>query len=315
VTYLAKRLVLYVPVIILVTFFVFLLARMIPGDTAIVLLAGGGSVNQQELDRLREDLGIDRPFYVQYGTWLLKLLQGDLGTSLAYGDKSFQEIKPRIEPTVELALFSLALSVVLAVPIGALSAVKRDSVVDYAARCLTFTGISIPIFVTGLVTIYALVRVFGWLPPLEWVSFFDIPSQNLQQVAFPVLCLTFFELNFTARITRSAMLEVLREEYITAARAKGVGEMRLILHHALKNALLPILTVSGWSLARLLGGTVVVEKIFLVPGMGTLLLDAITARDYVLIQAVVLVFAVAVLTVNLVVDLLYAWLDPRVRYV
>lgn len=313
-TYLAKRLALYLPVIILVTFFVFLLARMIPGDTAIVLLAGGGSFNQREVDRLREDLGIDRPFYEQYGTWLLKLLHGDFGTSLAYGDKIIHEITPRIEPTVELAVFSLVLSVVLAVPLGALSAVKRDGIVDYAARCITFTGISIPIFVTGLVTIYALVQVFGWLPPLEWVSLFKSPSQNFQQIAFPVLCLAFFELNFTARITRSAMLEVLREDYITTARAKGVGEMRLILHHGLKNAFLPILTVAGWSLARLLGGTVVVEKIFLVPGMGTLLLDAITARDYPLIQSVVLVFAVAVLTVNLVVDLLYAWLDPRVRY-
>jgi peptide/nickel transport system permease protein len=192
--------------------------------------------------------------------------------------------------------------------------VKRDSGIDYVARIFTFTGISIPIFVTGLVVIYLLVRLFDWFPPLGYASLWEDPLINLQQMIFPILVLAFFELNFTARVTRSAMLEVLREDYITTARSKGLGERKVILVHALKNAFLPIITVSGWSLARLLGGTIIIEKIFLVPGMGTLLLDAITARDYTLIQAIVLVYAIAVLTANLCVDLLYAWLDPRIRY-
>jgi peptide/nickel transport system permease protein len=205
-------------------------------------------------------------------------------------------------------------SFILAVPLGALSAVKRDSAIDHVARVFTFTGISIPIFVTGLVVIYLLVRLFDWFPPLGYASLWEDPWINLQQMLFPVLALAFFELNFTARVTRSAMLDVLREDYITTARSKGLGEWGIVLIHALKNAFLPIVTVSGWSLARLLGGTIIIEKIFLVPGMGTLLLDAITARDYTLIQAIVLVYAIVVLTANLCIDLVYAWLDPRIRY-
>jgi peptide/nickel transport system permease protein len=192
--------------------------------------------------------------------------------------------------------------------------VKQNSLLDYATRLFTFTGISIPIFVTGLTVVYTLVRVFGWFPPLGYTFLWDDPWINLQQMIFPVLALAFFELNFTARVTRSATLEVLREDYIRTARAKGLREPRVVLLHALRNAFLPIITVSGWSLARLLGGTIIIERIFLVPGMGTLLLDAITARDYTLVQAIVLVYAVVVLVVNLAVDILCAWLNPRIHY-
>src|SRR5260370_28035713 len=178
----------------------------------------------------------------------------------------------------------------------------------------TFTGISVPIFVTGLMVVYLLVRLFNWFPPLGYATLWEAPWTNMQQMTFPTLALAFFELNFTARVTRSAMLEVLREDYIRTARAKGLAERWILLRHALKNAALPIITVSAWSLARLLGGTIIIEKIFLVPGMGTLLLEAISGRDYTLIQAIVLCYAVAILTANLVVDLLYSWLDPRIRY-
>jgi peptide/nickel transport system permease protein len=317
VRYLTKRILLYIPVIILATVLVFLLMRVIPGDPALLILAGAsgeGSFKQEDLANLRRELGTDRPIYVQYGAWIWGLLHGDMGTSLFYRTQIKKEIGPRIPPTLELAFLAVITSFVLAVPLGALSAVKRDSGIDYVARIFTFTGISIPIFVTGLVVIYLLVRLFDWFPPLGYASLWEDPLTNLQQMIFPVLALAFFELNFTARVTRSAMLEVLREDYITTARSKGLGEWTIVLFHALKNAFLPIVTVSGWSLARLLGGTIIIEKIFLVPGMGTLLLDAITARDYTLIQAIVLVYAIAVLTANLCVDLLYAWLDPRIRY-
>lgn len=317
VRYIAHRILLYIPIILMVTGLVFLLMRVIPGDPALLILAGAsgeGSFKKEDLANLRRELGTDRPLYVQYGSWLWGLLHGDLGTSLFYGTQIKKEIGPRLPATLELAFLAGIISVVLAVPLGALSAVKQDSTLDYVARVFTFTGISIPIFVTGLVVIYLLVRLFNWFPPLGYATLWEEPWTNLQQMIFPALALAFFELNFTARVTRSAMLEVLREDYIRTARSKGLMERRVILLHALKNASLPIITVSAWSLARLLGGTIIIEKIFLVPGMGTLLLEAITARDYTLIQAIVLVYATVVLTANLVVDLLYSWLDPRIRY-
>ena len=315
--YIVHRILLYVPILFLVTVLVFLLMRVIPGDPALLILAGAsgeGSFKKEDLANLRRELGTDRPLYVQYGSWLWGLLHGDLGRSLFYRTQIEKEISPRLPATLELALLAVLLSVVVAVPLGALSAVKQDSTLDYVARVFTFTGISIPIFVTGLVVVYLLVRLFNWFPPLGYATLWEEPWTNLQQMLFPALALAFFELNFTARVTRSAMLEVLREDYIRTARSKGMQERQVVLTHALKNAALPIITVSAWSLARLLGGTIIIEKIFLVPGMGTLLLDAITARDYTLIQAIVLIYVTVVLTANLVVDLVYGWLDPRIRY-
>jgi peptide/nickel transport system permease protein len=315
--YIVHRILLYVPILFLVTVLVFLLMRVIPGDPAMLILAGTsgeGSFKKEDLANLRRELGTDRPLYVQYGSWLWGLLHGDLGRSLFYRTQIEKEISPRLPATLELALLAVLLSVVVAVPLGALSAVKQDSTLDYVARVFTFTGISIPIFVTGLVVVYLLVRLFNWFPPLGYATLWEDPWTNLQQMLFPALALAFFELNFTARVTRSAMLEVLREDFIRTARSKGLLERRVILVHALKNAALPIITVSAWSLARLLGGTIIIEKIFLVPGMGTLLLEAITARDYTLIQAIVLLYTLVVLTANLAVDLVYSWLDPRIRY-
>ncbi|MBM3226953.1 MAG: ABC transporter permease [Candidatus Tectomicrobia bacterium] len=315
--YLIRRLLLYIPIMLAVTLMVFLLMRVIPGDPALLMLAGAsgdGSFKPEDLAKLRRALGTDRPAYVQYGAWLWGLLHGDLGTSLFYRTPIIKEIAPRLPATLELSILAVLVSVLLAVPLGAVSALKQHSWLDYGARLVTFVGISIPIFVTGLVVIYLLVKLFHWFPPLGYAMLWEDPWTNVQQMLFPALTLAFFELNFTARVTRSAMLEVLREDYIRTARAKGLAEQRIILGHALKNAALPIITVSAWSLARLLGGTIIIEKIFLVPGMGTLLLDAIIARDYTLIQAIVLCYAVIVLTANLLVDLCYSWFDPRVRY-
>jgi peptide/nickel transport system permease protein len=317
VSYLIQRVLLYIPIILLVTVLVFLLMRVIPGDPALLILAGtsgDGSFKKEDLLKLRAELGTDRPLHAQYGTWLWELVHGDLGISLFYRTPIKKELGPRIPATLELAFLAVLISVVLAVPLGALSAVKQGSMLDYLARMLTFTGISVPIFVTGLMVVYLLVRLFNWFPPLGYAMLWEAPWVNVQQMIFPALALAFFELNFTARVTRSAMLEVLREDYIRTARSKGLQERQVVLTHALKNAALPIITVSAWSLARLLGGTIIIEKIFLVPGMGTLLLDAITARDYTLIQAIVLIYVMVVLTANLVVDLMYAWLDPRIRY-
>jgi len=315
--YIGKRLLLFVPTILVTTALVFLLMRVIPGDPALLILAGAsgdGSFKQADLHNLRRTLGTDRPFHVQYGSWIWGLAQGDLGTSLFYRTPILKELGPRIPPTLELAFLAVGASFVLAVPLGVLSAVKQDTALDYVTRLFTFAGISIPIFVTGLIVVYVLVRLFGWFPPMGYALLWEDPWTNVQQMVFPALALAFFELNFTARVTRSATLEVLREDYIRTARAKGLREARVVLVHALRNAFLPIITVSGWSLARLLGGTIIVERIFLVPGMGTLLLDSISARDYTLVQAIVLVYAVAVLLVNLAVDIICGWLNPRVHY-
>ncbi len=315
--YIAQRILFYIPMILLVTILAFVLMRVIPGDPALMILAGvtgDGSFTQEELANLRQELGTDRPIYIQYTNWIWNLLRGDLGMSMFYRTPIIEELGPRIPATFELAFMAIIMSAVLAVPLGAISAVKQNSAIDYAARIITFTGISIPIFVIGLVTIYLLVRWFNWFPPLGYAMLWEDPWVNLQQMFFPALTLAFFELNFTARVTRSAMLEVLREDYIKTARSKGLREGRILMLHALRNASLPIITVAGWSLARLLGGTIIIEKIFLVPGMGTLLIDAITGRDYTLIQSTVIVYALVVLTANLVVDILYSWLDPRIRY-
>ena len=315
--YVGRRLLLFVPSILVTTLLVFLLMRVIPGDPALLILAGAsgdGSFKQADLAKLRTSLGTDQPFHVQYGRWIWGLAQGDLGTSLFYRTPIVKELGPRISPTLELAFLAVCGSFVLAVPLGVLSAVKQDTALDYVTRLFTFSGISIPIFVTGLTIVYVLVRVFGWFPPMGYASLWEDPWTNAQQMVFPALALAFFELNFTARVTRSATLEVLREDYIRTARAKGLRESRVVLLHALRNAFLPIVTVSGWSLARLLGGTIIIERIFLVPGMGTLLLDSISGRDYTLIQAIVLVYAVVVLLVNLAVDLTYAWLNPRLHH-
>lgn len=315
--YFMRRLILFIPMLLLVTLVVFVLMRVIPGDPALLILAGtsgDGRFTQQDLSKLRQELGTDRPLHVQYASWIWGLLHGDLGTSLFYRTKILMELGPRIPPTFELALLAGLGSIILAVPLGILSAVKQNSPLDYFARAFTFAGISIPIFVTALVLVYFLVRFFHWFPPLGYAMLWEDAWVNLQQMAFPALALAFFELNFAARVTRSAMLEVLREDYIRTARAKGLRESRTLMLHALRNASLPIITVAGWSFARLLGGTIIIERIFLVPGMGTLLLDAITARDYTLIQATVLVYTSVVLTANLVVDLFYSWLDPRIRY-
>jgi peptide/nickel transport system permease protein len=315
--YVLRRLLLYIPMLLMLTLLVFMLMRVIPGDPALLILAGtsgDGSFTQKDLARLRRELGTDRPILVQYTSWLGGLLRGNLGMSLFYRTPIIQEIGPRLPATFELAIMAGLMSIMVAVPLGTLSAVKQDSMLDYAARVFTFTGISIPIFVTGLLLVYLLVRLFNWFPPLGYAMLWEAPWTNLQQMLFPAMALAFFELNFAARVTRSAMLEVLREDYVRTARSKGVQEHRVVLLHALRNASLPIVTVAAWSFARLLGGTIIIERIFLVPGMGTLLLEAITARDYTLVQAIVLVYAAVVLTANLVVDLLYAWLDPRIHY-
>ena len=315
--YIIKRVLLLIPTILLVTVIVFALIRVIPSDPALLVLVGPtgeGSFTEEQLREMQRRLGTDRPVHEQYGVWMWGVVRGDLGDSIFYERPVVLQLKEAVPVTLELAVLGMLLSFFVAVPLGVVAAIKQDTFVDHLAGLISFTGIGIPTFVVGVLMIYLLVTLFGWLPPLGYANLWEDPGKNLQQMIFPALALAFYNLAFTARVTRSAMLEVLREDYIRTARSKGLAERVVIFLHGLKNACLPVITVSGWQLARLMGGTVIIESIFLVPGMGRLLVESIFQRDYPLIQVEVLVIAAMILFVNLLVDIGYGLLDPRIRY-
>lgn len=316
--YIVKRFALFVPTFLIATVIVFTILRIVPGDPALIILGGeegNDTFTQEQLAALRAKLGTDRPIYVQYGDWVWNMLQMDFGTSYFYeNDLVVDDLKQRLPVTVELAVMSLLLASVVAVPLGVLSAVKQDTIPDYATRIITIAGVALPNFWVGVMIIFLLVLFFNWAPPLAYVDVWENPWINLQQLIFPAIALGTSNMAFIARITRSSMLEVLHEDYIRTARSKGLRERGVIFRHALRNALLPVVTLSGYELGRLIAGTVIIETIFLVPGIGQLLINSITHRDFPVIQAVIVIIAVVVLVLNLVLDLLYAWLNPRIRY-
>ena len=315
--YIIRRLLLFIPTMLVVTLVVFLFMRIIPGDPALLILTGHtgeGSYTQQDLDNLRAKLGTDKPLHEQYGRWVWGLLNGDMGKSYFYGIEITELLSLRLPLTLQLTAMGIIISFLIALPLGVISALAQDTPLDYLSRIITLIGLSIPTFVVGLVTIYLLVRIFNWFPPLDYTPPWEGLSTNLQQLIFPSLAIALWTMAFIARVTRSSMLEVLREDYIRTARAKGLRERRVLFLHALKNAFLPILTITGWSFGILLAGEVIVETIFLLPGMGVLLLDSIFNRDYPVIQGEVFVIAGLILLLNLIIDLFYGWLDPRIRF-
>ena len=314
--YALKRIALIVPTVLLVTIIVFTVMRLLPGDPALVILSeGDASFTQEELEDLRRQLGTDRPIVVQYVDWIGGLVQGDLGTSIwRSGQPVTKLVGDRVFRTLELAVLAILIAVVFAVPLGVISAIKPDSVIDYFSRVIALVGISIPTFFAGLLVVLVLSRGFGWLPPLGYEDLWDNPWKNLQQMFLPALALGFYDMAFIARVTRSSMMEIIREDYMRTARAKGLGERIVLVRHGLKNAVLPILTISGWQFGRLFGGTVIIESIFKVPGIGTLLIETVFQRDFPTIQAIIIVIAVSIVIINLLVDLLYGLLDPRIRY-
>ena len=316
-TYVLKRFMLFVPTLLLVTLMVFALMRLVPGDPAELLLMGfegDGQYSQQQLDELRAKLGTDRPLAIQYLSWIWGMLRGDFGVSMYFDTPISEDLAAKLPITLELSALALLLAFVVAVPLGVISAVRQDTIADYASRIIAIAGVAMPTFWIGILVVYFLVTWFDWLPPLGYADLWNDPWKNLQQMFFPAVALGLYNMALIARVTRSSMLEVFREDYIRTARSKGLRERAVIIRHALKNAFLPILTISGWQVGRLIAGTVVIETIFLVPGMGRLLVDSILHRDYTMIQSIVMVIAFMVLALNLVVDLLYAWLDPRIRY-
>jgi peptide/nickel transport system permease protein len=299
------------------TLLVFILLRLIPGDPAMVKLVGEtgeAKFTQEQLDAMRAKLGTDRPLYVQYASWLWGMLQLDFGVSLFFEEPVAKDLAAKFPITLELTVMALLIATLVAVPLGMVSAIKQDSPTDYVARIITISGVALPNFWVGILIVYFLVLLFSWMPPLGYVDVWEDPATNLKQLIFPALALGFYNMAFTARVTRSSMLEVYREDYIRTARAKGLAERVVVLRHALKNALLPMATVSGYEFGRLLAGTVVIENIFMVPGMGKLLLDSVLHRDYITVQAIVVVTTVSVLILNLVLDVIYGWLNPRIRF-
>ena len=315
--YLIKRLMLFIPTMLLVFTLVFVILRVVPGDPAVAMLSGSSTeVNftQEDLDRLRAKLGTDRPLVVQYGDWIWGLTRLDFGTSFFYDQPIWDDLKDRVPITFELTVLALLMAGIVAIPLGVLSAIKQDSLPDYLGRIITIGGIAIPNFWIGILMVFFLANVFDWLPPLGYTDIWKDPWTNLQQLVFPALALAITHMAFVGRVTRSAALEVIREDYIRTARSKGLSEKIVIWRHVLKNALLPVVTVAGYEFGRLMGGTVLIETIFNVPGMGQLLIGGINHRDFPMVQGIVVVITFLVLIINLVVDMIYGMLNPRIRY-
>jgi peptide/nickel transport system permease protein len=314
--YILRRILLMFPTLLGAVTLIFLLMRLLPGDVALYMLGSAESseVNVAALQQIRQELGLDKPLIEQYGSWRWDAARLDFGNSYWTRQPVVEELKRRYPITANLAVLSLALGTLIAIPIGVLSAVRQDTLVDYAARVFVIAGLSLPNFWLSILLILGLVHFFSWLPPLDYAPFWVDPWLNLKQLIFPAL-ITGYRLSAVgARMTRSSLLEVLRDDFVRTARAKGLREQIVVFRHALRNALLPVITIIGVELLVLFGGLVVVETVFTIPGIGRFLVDAILHRDYPSIQAVVFVFAVFVVGVNLLVDITYAILDPRIRY-
>jgi peptide/nickel transport system permease protein len=315
-TYIFRRILLMIPTLLGAVTLIFLLMRLLPGDVALYILGSGESsdVNKQALEQIRQELGLDQPLLVQYGQWLWGAVRFDFGNSYWTRQPVIEELQRRYPMTAQLAIMSLLLGTLIAIPIGVLSAVYQDTLIDYAARLFVITGLSLPNFWLSILVILGLVHYFQWLPPLNYEPFWANPWLNFKQLVFPALITGYRLSAIGARMTRSSILEVLRDDFVRTARAKGLRERAVVLKHALSNALLPVITIIGVELLLLFGGLVVIETVFTIPGIGRYLVDAITHRDYPSIQALVFVFAVFVVLVNLLVDLIYGFLDPRIRY-
>ncbi len=313
-TYIAQRLGIAILTLFGMSVVIFLLLRLAPGDIVDILFSAAGYVDPQARQEIMRELGLDQPLWLQYVEWIRQMFSGDLGKSYRYDLPAWEIIRPLVPVTVELATLSLIVSVVLGVPLGVISAVRQDTGLDYALRVFSLAGLSMPSFWLGMVIILSLVAWFGWIPPVTYVP----PTENLRlhavQFALPALAVGYRSSALIMRITRSSLLEVMREDYIRTARAKGQSGRIVIWRHALKNAILPVVTVIGIEFAFLIGGLVVTETVFNLPGVARFLVEAILWRDYPIVQNIVMIIAIVVILSNLVVDLLYGVLDPRVRY-
>jgi peptide/nickel transport system permease protein len=310
--YVVRRVLATIPVMAIVALFVFSLLYIAPGDPAAVI--AGDQATPDDVERIRQSLGLDRPFLVRFGEWVWRILQGDMGVSIFTNLPVTTMIAQRIEPTLSLMVLTLLLAVSIAVPMGVLAAWKQGTVLDRAVMGFAVLGFSVPVFVVGYLLAYVFALELDWLPVQGYTSFREGLGPWLENLILPAIALGGVYIALIARITRATMLEVLSQDYIRTARAKGAGQRSILFLHALKNAAVPIVTVIGIGIALLIGGAVVTESVFAIPGLGRLTVDAILRRDYPVIQGVVLLFSFIYVLVNLAIDLSYTLFDPRIRY-
>lgn len=314
--FIVHRLIQTVFVLILVSLIVFVVMRFLPGDPILLYLSEDQVRNftPQQIAEVRAQFGLDKPVMVQYVDWMRGLFRGDFGISMSYRIPVWEEISRRLPITFYLGSIAFVVSILLGIPMGLIAAVRRGKWSDTVATLLANLGITLPVFWLGILMIYLFGLYLRWLPTFGYTSPFENFWLSTRQAIMPVICLTIFATASSARQTRSAMLEVIQQDYIRTAWAKGLKERVIILRHALKNSLIPVVTLKGISLRNIFGGSVLVETVFNVPGMGRLAVDAMMSRDYAIVQGVILIIAVVVCLANLIVDISYSWLDPRIRY-
>ncbi len=314
-TYLVNRVLLMIPTLIGVAVLTFFMLRVIPGDIVEVKLrADGGSVTQAQIEAERERLGLNRPLVNQFADWMVGIVTFDFGLSMWTGRPVAEEIAIRLELSLQVAVMASIIAVIIAIPLGTLSALFKDTIVDYAIRLFTIAGLAVPSFWLGMLIILSLLLFFNWLPPITFTPFYVDPWANFTQLIWPALAVGWRYSAVVARMVRSSIIEVMKEDYIRTARAKGVYERLVVMRHAMRNALLPSITVIGLEFAFLIGGLVVTEQVFNLNGIGRLFVQAVGRNDFTLIQTMVMLVASFFIVINLAVDLLYAVFDPRIRY-
>src|SRR5688572_112184 len=313
--YTLNRVLLMIPTLIGVAVLVFFMLRVVPGDVVEIKLRGdGGTVSQETIEMERKRMGLDKPLISQFGEWMIGMATLDFGKSMWTERPVMEEIALRLELSLQVALMATLIAVLLAIPMGTAAALFRDTWIDYLVRILTIGGLSIPSFWFGMLIMLTLLGLFNWLPPITFTPIYVDPIANLTQLIWPALAVGYRYCAVVARMIRSSLLEVLNEDYIRTARAKGVYEKLVVSRHALRNALLPAITVIGLEFTFLIGGLVVTEQVFNLNGIGMLFVQSVSRNDFTLIQAMVMMIAAAYVVINLVVDLLYAVFDPRIRY-
>jgi peptide/nickel transport system permease protein len=315
-TYIIRRLILSFIVLVIVTLMVFLAMRLLPGDPILMIVTRGEltTTTEEEIATLRHEYGLDKPIMVQYVNWITSVFRGDFGISITQHQPVIKEIAHRLPITLHLSLLAFVISIIIGIPAGIVCAVRRGTWIDTVVTVLANLGITIPIFWLGIMLIYLFALELKWLPVFGYTSPTVDFWQSTRQLVLPVFCLAIFPIASAARQTRSSMLEVMRQDYVRTAWAKGLMERIIVIRHALKNSLIPVVTLLGMSLSHIIGGSVLIETVFNIPGMGRLGVNGVFSQDYMVVQAMVFFVAVTVLLVNLIIDISYGWLDPRIRY-
>ena len=315
--YLLRRLALFVPTLIGASIVIFVILRILPGDVAAILLAGpsgDSTYTQEDIDNLRESLGLNKPIPVQYLEWAYGMVRFDLGNSYVTNTPISRSIRQQFPVSLELGIFTIIVTWIIAVPIGILAAIRQDGFADYILRGIAIIGLAMPSFFVGLLVVLFLSVLFNWIPPIGYTHLWEDPVVSFQQLVFPAVALGFSINGTLLRMTRTQLLEVLRDDYVRTARAKGLSERVVVMRHAVRNALLPVVTIAGAQMGLIFSGTIVIENIFSIPGIGRGVLQAMFFRDLPMVQAYLTYFVLVALVANLLVDLTYAYLDPRIRY-